>query len=224
MNIVLPPTSGAASCPAPMPVENVQDTPRRPTFCALIFVEAVEPRRRAVLRRHHPLPIVLLKRGRVGRDRADTACAESGREVSRVCPWPARSATPEIPASASARSLASGVSITVSRSKRVSGAASVERLQDQVSARTKVIRRPMVPDSSLTAGRVPACASSLWQPIRRRSCCHRETCSGTADEQKETDRRRRCRRSRRTASQWGRGLPPAVRAWGSHGLRRRCRR
>ena len=36
-------------------------------------------------------------------------------------------------------------------SKRVSGAASVERLQDQVSARTKVIRRPMVPDSSLTA-------------------------------------------------------------------------
>ena len=36
MNIVLPTTSGAASCPATMPVENVQDTPRRPTFCALI--------------------------------------------------------------------------------------------------------------------------------------------------------------------------------------------
>ena len=115
MNIVLPPTSGAASCPAPMPVENVQDTPRRPTFCALSFVEAAESRRRAVLRRHHPLPIVLLKRGRVGRNRADTARAESGREVSRVCPWHARSATPEIPASASGRSLASGVSITVSR-------------------------------------------------------------------------------------------------------------
>ena len=124
MNIVLPPTSGAASCPAPMPVENVQDTPRRPTFCALSFVEAAEPRRRAVLPRHHPWPIVLLKRGRVGRDRADTARAESGREVSRVCPWHARSATPEIPASA--RSLASRVSSLSAESKRVSGAASVD--------------------------------------------------------------------------------------------------
>ena len=35
-NIVLPTTSGAASWPATMPVENVHDTPRRPTFCVLI--------------------------------------------------------------------------------------------------------------------------------------------------------------------------------------------
>ena len=126
---------------------------------ALIEVEGASsaepmrtPRTRSLTCSHHPLPVVLLSVARPDATVPPTARAESGREVSSVCPWQARSAIPDIPAGVSARSPASGVSIAVSRVQEGHRAALRRTASGRVSARTKVIRRPMVPDSSLAAG------------------------------------------------------------------------
>ena len=73
-NIVLPTTSGAASWPATIPVENVHDDPEPADVLRVDLVEPAESGRRVVLRGHDPLPVVLLKRGGVGGAAGQRAC------------------------------------------------------------------------------------------------------------------------------------------------------
>ena len=86
--IVSPTTSGAASWPATMPVENVHATPSCRTVGGVDLVQPAEARGRVVLRRHHPLAVVLLKHRGVRRRQAARQGPRrgGGRAVERLLP------------------------------------------------------------------------------------------------------------------------------------------
>ena len=153
MNIVLPTTSGAASCPATMPVENVQETPRLTDVLRVDLVEAAEPGRRVVLRRHDPLPVVVLKHGGIACDGAADGTRRIRSRGVESLSLAGKDGDSRHSGQRQRQTLGNAASPSLSAEcKRASDALWRERAFGRVSARTKVIRRAMFLDASLTTG------------------------------------------------------------------------